>query len=766
MSSGGVKNITANVALLLEKERKANAELTLNAIQLEHTIEAFNKRIVALLNKKNILKSGLIDLREELKKHQMMAELCSLPSELTIYAAAIGVASNCNDVLMMNIKENIDNENMEQGTNHMFAGGCASEETISCKRRGQYNLEFNECIRSQRYIPFPSDLTIPDGGFTREYMEKAYTSAHSCRYNPILTLPACATQNAYCPIVANGTLKRRPVTTDFCVCMVASKVEMGRTVLSKTFFEKGDLLFVDHPFLTVLERPDIILLVEPFDNILTKVLSKKEVFNAQKWDQRLAIAAISYLAEIFDISTDETAAKKANVREKAHFIGCPLEAVDPEQLNSLCEFAKFLHAALPACLQNMVSEDDIAAFFVAFQTNAILHGVNYMTASSDIEEADFASLMVSGEVKRSLFSFLSLVEHSCDPNATVVIRCVTDCDEGGGHLAEVRAIRNIGVGEAISIAYISTLPTTAQRRRTLRMRYFFECMCSRCTEGEDYCRAFLDNDERKITPIGDGTQWKIFENSRNQHISPFIVVRYDSPSILCLLPIEEQFIALTNQAIGGIGLLDEAGESGNWRYVSMCGEVLKKWVESYRNGLARIAPSHCAVVAQALLCSKSLLFAYRKDLSCPLSSLDLDSPKYKEMFSICASVLEILRSYISALVGFCFSIEEDNHLVLWACGTTIEKTEYLTPPTHLRYILSTPPSSSCVFYINNCLIPVLESFGVLIDYLTTSKALLGNICKEGVGRVWYCIQWLLKNISFHQGSEKHLKAQLKASILL
>ncbi|KAK2085907.1 SET and MYND domain-containing protein 3 [Saguinus oedipus] len=60
---------------------------------------------------------------------------------------------------------------------------------------------------------------------------------------------------------------------------------------------------------------------------------------------------------------------------------------------------------------------------------------------------------------------------SCDPNCSVVFN--------GPHLL-LRAVRNIEVGEELTICYLDMLMTSEERRKQLRDQYCFECDCLRC----------------------------------------------------------------------------------------------------------------------------------------------------------------------------------------------------------------------------------------------------------------------------------------------
>lgn len=71
----------------------------------------------------------------------------------------------------------------------------------------------------------------------------------------------------------------------------------------------------------------------------------------------------------------------------------------------------------------------------------------------------------------ALSSTLSCLNHSCAPNAAI--------DVSEGYLT-VRALKDIGDGEEITISYVDTALSVEQRQAILRDHYCFECVCSRC----------------------------------------------------------------------------------------------------------------------------------------------------------------------------------------------------------------------------------------------------------------------------------------------
>ncbi|KAB0407627.1 hypothetical protein E2I00_018165 [Balaenoptera physalus] len=83
------------------------------------------------------------------------------------------------------------------------------------------------------------------------------------------------------------------------------------------------------------------------------------------------------------------------------------------------------------------------------------------------------------EVGVGLYPSMSLLNHSCDPNCSIVFN--------GPHLL-LRAVRDIEAGEELTICYLDMLMTSKERRKQLRDQYCFDCDCFRCQTQDKYLR--------------------------------------------------------------------------------------------------------------------------------------------------------------------------------------------------------------------------------------------------------------------------------------
>ncbi|KAF0873841.1 SMYD3 methyltransferase, partial [Crocuta crocuta] len=98
------------------------------------------------------------------------------------------------------------------------------------------------------------------------------------------------------------------------------------------------------------------------------------------------------------------------------------------------------------------------------------------------------------EVGVGLYPSMSLLNHSCDPNCSIVFN--------GPHLL-LRAVRDIEAGEEVSEPPSQRLACAHERRKQLRDQYCFECDCIRCQT--------QDKDADMLT--GDEQVWKEVQES-------------------------------------------------------------------------------------------------------------------------------------------------------------------------------------------------------------------------------------------------------------
>lgn len=79
---------------------------------------------------------------------------------------------------------------------------------------------------------------------------------------------------------------------------------------------------------------------------------------------------------------------------------------------------------------------------------------------------------------------ISACNHSCSPNAEVIFASPNDI--------RLFALKDIGIGEEITICYGSPTQTRTQRRLFVKEAYNFECDCERCTVNQFEYPKYLD----------------------------------------------------------------------------------------------------------------------------------------------------------------------------------------------------------------------------------------------------------------------------------
>ncbi|KAG3173543.1 hypothetical protein PI124_g1302 [Phytophthora idaei] len=70
-----------------------------------------------------------------------------------------------------------------------------------------------------------------------------------------------------------------------------------------------------------------------------------------------------------------------------------------------------------------------------------------------------------------LFPEGALFNHDCDPNCVVSFK---------GREMKVHVVKDVEVGQELTVSYIELLQSTEKRRMELKDSYFFDCQCTRC----------------------------------------------------------------------------------------------------------------------------------------------------------------------------------------------------------------------------------------------------------------------------------------------
>ncbi|KAJ0019704.1 hypothetical protein NQD34_007273 [Periophthalmus magnuspinnatus] len=85
-----------------------------------------------------------------------------------------------------------------------------------------------------------------------------------------------------------------------------------------------------------------------------------------------------------------------------------------------------------------------------------------------------------------LFPNLCLVNHDCWPNCTVILNHGNQSSVStlfhSQQRIELRALGKIAEGEELTVAYVDYINLSEERRRLLKVQYFFDCTCEHCTK--------------------------------------------------------------------------------------------------------------------------------------------------------------------------------------------------------------------------------------------------------------------------------------------
>ncbi|XP_061480629.1 histone-lysine N-methyltransferase SMYD3 isoform X2 [Rhineura floridana] len=100
-----------------------------------------------------------------------------------------------------------------------------------------------------------------------------------------------------------------------------------------------------------------------------------------------------------------------------------------------------------------------------------------------------------------LYPSMSLLNNSCDPNCVIIFE---------GPQLHLRSIREIQMGEELTISYIETMMPTPDRQQHLKRQYCFECDCLMC------CTQSKDADML----AGDEQAWKEAKEAVNKTGAP------------------------------------------------------------------------------------------------------------------------------------------------------------------------------------------------------------------------------------------------------
>ncbi|XP_054839132.1 histone-lysine N-methyltransferase SMYD3 [Eublepharis macularius] len=166
----------------------------------------------------------------------------------------------------------------------------------------------------------------------------------------------------------------------------------------------------------------------------------------------------------------------------------------------------------------------------------------------------------NGEVQDvgvGLYPSMSLLNNNCDPNCVIVFQ---------GPQLHLRSIREIQIGEELTISYIDTMMSSAERQQQLKRQYCFECDCLMCRT----------HSKEAFMLAGDEQAWKEVKEVINKVTTPksqeewkeaLVKYRTSFKKTGTLLPdtniYQLKLLDLAMDACINLGLLEEALLYGN-----------------------------------------------------------------------------------------------------------------------------------------------------------------------------------------------------------
>ena len=90
----------------------------------------------------------------------------------------------------------------------------------------------------------------------------------------------------------------------------------------------------------------------------------------------------------------------------------------------------------------------------------------------------FNSMMIADGIGIGVYSVLSKLNHSCEPN------CNIKFSPENGKDATLEVERPVKQGEELTISYVDDKLPREQRRKELSEGWAFECQCPKCLRNE------------------------------------------------------------------------------------------------------------------------------------------------------------------------------------------------------------------------------------------------------------------------------------------
>uniref|UniRef100_A0A3Q3JYA8 [histone H3]-lysine(4) N-trimethyltransferase n=1 Tax=Monopterus albus TaxID=43700 RepID=A0A3Q3JYA8_MONAL len=147
---------------------------------------------------------------------------------------------------------------------------------------------------------------------------------------------------------------------------------------------------------------------------------------------------------------------------------------------------------------------DVHSFLKYWSHGSQQHSVDYISNIFGIIKCNGFTLSDQKGLQAvgvGLFPNLGLVNHDCWPNCTVILnhgnQSAVNSALHSQRRIELRALETIPNGEELTVSYVDFLDLSADRKKKLRDRFFFECTC-------EHCRQHTKDDLMMATSVSDG----------------------------------------------------------------------------------------------------------------------------------------------------------------------------------------------------------------------------------------------------------------------
>ncbi|XP_018589847.1 histone-lysine N-methyltransferase SMYD1a isoform X1 [Scleropages formosus] len=203
-----------------------------------------------------------------------------------------------------------------------------------------------------------------------------------------------------------------------------------------------------------------------------------------------------------------------------------------------------------------------------------------------------------------LFPNLSLVNHNCLPNCTVILN-------HGSQTAlnplfhtqsriELRAQERISQGEELTVSYVDLLNVSTDRQQLLKQQYFFDCTCECCSQHlkDDLMMAIKEVNGKKPSDLEVKEVTQLSLKALEKIEKARVEGNYHEVVNLCKECLEKQELVLADTHLYKLRVLSTASEVLSYlHYFSEAADYARRMVEGYM----KLYPPNNAQLGMALM---------------------------------------------------------------------------------------------------------------------------------------------------------------------